>query len=185
MTKKQELNDIKCKKYRPEQVYTHTQEFIDNLPYMIMTALGAIILLIALGYGIRGWLAAILFILYGVIGTLWFIIFICPYCHFFDTRACPCGYGQIAARVKEKKDGDRFNEKFKKHIPIIFPLWIIPILVAMVSLIYDLSIIMIILLVLFIIDSIIILPLVSRKYGCAHCPQKDTCPWMVKKGIEA
>ena len=52
--------------------------------------------------------------------------------------------------VREKKDGDRFNEKFKRHIPIIFPLWIIPIVGAGISLIYDFSILMMILLLLFI-----------------------------------
>jgi hypothetical protein len=30
----------------------------------------------------------------------------------------------------------------------------------------------------FALNSFIILPLISRKYGCAHCPQRDECPWM-------
>ena len=180
MKKNTSKPEIECKKYRPEQVYTHTQELIDNLPYMIMTTLGAVILLITLGYGLWGWLAAILFILYGIIGTVWFIIFICPYCHFYDTRACPCGYGQIAAKVKAKASIEQFNEKFKKHIPIIFPLWILPVLVGVISLIYNFSSLVLILIILFIIDAYILLPLVSRIYGCAHCPQKDDCPWMIR-----
>ena len=180
MTTKKSKNTT-CKKYRPQYEYTHTQEFIDNLPYIIMTILGAIILIIGFKFSLLGILAGIIFIVYSIIGTFAIILYVCPYCRYYDTRACPCGYGQIAAKVREKRDGDRFNEKFKKHIPIIFPLWIIPIVVAVISLIYELSIIMIILLVLFIFDSIIVLPLVSRKYGCAHCPQKATCPWMVKK----
>jgi hypothetical protein len=171
-------DEITCKRYRPEVEYSHLQEFIDNLPYMAMTVLGGVILLITLDLTIFGWLAFLMFILYGILGTIWFIIFICPYCHFFDTRACPCGYGQLAAKVRPKRDGELFNEKFKRHIPIIFPLWIIPIIVGGLELFYYFSNLMLILVVSFIVDSYIILPLVSRKYGCAHCPQKDTCPWM-------
>jgi hypothetical protein len=88
-----------CDKARPEQDYTHLQEFIDNLPYIFMTILGALV----------------------------FIIFVCPYCHFYDTRACPCGYGQISIKLRKVRDQSRFNEKFKKHIPVIIPLWIIPV----------------------------------------------------------
>jgi hypothetical protein len=179
VTKKSESpDDISCKKYRPEIEYSHLHETIDNIPYFTMTILGGIILLIAFEFSIWGWIFSFLFILYGVIGTIWFIIFICPYCHFFDTRACPCGYGQIAAKFRPRRDGDRFNEKFKRHIPIIVPLWLIPVIVGGVSIFLNYSVWMLFLIILFIIDSYVILPLVSRKYGCAHCPQKDTCPWM-------
>ncbi len=172
--------NISCKKYRPKIEYSHLHEIIDNIPYFTMTVLGGIIILLALNFSISGWILGVIFVIYGVIGTLWFIIFICPYCHFFDTRACPCGYGQIAAKIRPKRDGDRFNEKFKRHIPIIVPLWIIPMIVGGLSLFNNFSVWMLILIIIFIMDSYIILPLVSRKYGCAHCPQKDTCPWMGK-----
>jgi hypothetical protein len=145
---------------------------------MIMTLVGALILLIGFDLSIIGWITGALFVIYGIAGTFWFIIFICPYCHFFDTRACPCGYGQIAVKFRKQKDGNRFNEKFKKHIPVIVPLWVIPIVAGIIFLIIDFSILILVLMVLFAIDSFIILPLISRKYGCAHCPQKETCPWM-------
>jgi hypothetical protein len=179
--KSNSTDKIGCSKYRPEIEYSHLHEIIDNIPYFVMTILGAVILLIALKYSIWGWLVGVLFCLYGVIGTVWFIIFICPYCHFFDTRACPCGYGQIAARIRPKRDGDRFNEKFKRHIPIIFPLWVIPVIVGGVSLFFIYSNWMMFLIIVFIINSYVILPLISRQYGCAHCPQKETCPWMGSK----
>ena len=171
-------NNISCKKYRPEIEYSHLHEIIDNLPYFTMTLLGGVILLISLKFSIWAWIASSVFIFYGIMGTILFIIFICPYCHFFDTRACPCGYGQIAAKIRPKRDGDRFNEKFKRHIPIIVPLWIIPVIAGILSSIFNFSVWMLSLIILFILDSYVILPLVSRKYGCAHCPQKDTCPWM-------
>jgi len=179
MKLKQTRIDNKCKKYRPEQEYTHTQEFLDNLPYIMMIILGSLILFFSIQLPYWNLLAGILFIIYGVLGTVWFIIFICPYCHFYGTRSCPCGYGQIATKIKPKAKIEQFNEKFKKHIPVIFPLWILPLLVGAISIIYTFSSLILILIILFIIDAFIVLPLISRKYGCAHCPQKDNCPWMV------
>ena len=35
-----------------------------------------------------------------------------------------------------------------------------------------------VLVIIFAVESFIVLPLVSRKYCCADCPQKDDCPWM-------
>ena len=39
---------------------------------------------------------------------------------------------------------------------------------------------MLILLIVFVVDAFVVLPLVSRLYGCGHCPQKADCPWMIK-----
>ena len=172
-------NRIDCENYRPEHEYTHFQEIIDNLPYIVMTLLGATILLFVLEMSVWGWITFGGFIVYGIMGTLWFIVFICPYCHFFDTRTCPCGYGQISSKIRRKKDGNRFNEKFKKYVPVIFPLWVIPTVVSVASLFMGFSLLILILFILFAIDAFLLLPLVSKKYGCAHCPQKDTCPWMM------
>lgn len=175
--------DIECKKYRPEQEYTHTQEFIDNLPYIVMTVVGAFIL--AFGFELSIWGLAFggLYVLYSLLGAFWIIIFVCPYCQYYDTRACPCGYGQIAVKLRPKSDENRFMEKFNKHIPVIVPLWIIPLFAGIVFLVMDFKIIILILLIIFGFNSFIILPLVSRKYGCAHCPQKDDCPWMGKNPL--
>ncbi|MBC8232312.1 hypothetical protein H8E77_22425 [bacterium] len=175
-------DEIDCENYRPQHQYTHLQEVIDNLPYLIMTLLGATILLLIIGMSVWGWITFGGFIAYGILGTLWFIVFICPYCHFFDTRTCPCGYGQIAPKIRPKMDGSRFNEKFKKHLPVIFPLWVIPTVVSITFLFWgEFSLLILVLFLLFAIDAFLVLPLISRKYGCAHCPQKDTCPWMSHK----
>lgn len=171
-------DNISCEKYRLIREYSHIQEFIDNLPYIIMIISGAIIFLIGFKKSVLGWIASGLFILYGIVGTLWIIIFVCPFCHYYSTRACPCGYGQIAAKLLSQKDGNLFMEKFKKHIPIIVLLWIIPVLAGGIFLILAFSWWMVALIIIFAVDSFIILPLISRLYGCAHCPQKDTCPWM-------
>jgi hypothetical protein len=143
-----------------------------------MTILGALVLIIGSEASTARWLFAGLYVFYGIAGALWIIIFVCPYCHYYNTRACPCGYGQISAKLRKVRDQSRFIEKFKKHIPAIFPLWIIPMLTGIIFLFKNFSLSLLLLVVFFAVDAFIILPLLSRKYGCAHCPQKSTCPWM-------
>ena len=169
-----------CNKARPEQEYTHLQELIDNLPYLFMMLLGALVFVLGPEASAFNWLFAGLYVFYGIAGAMWIIVFVCPYCHYYDTRACPCGYGQISAKLQKVRDQSRFIEKFKKHIPVIIPLWIIPVVGGIIFLVNNFSLLLLLLLVLFAIDAFLVLPLVSRKYGCAHCPQKNTCPWMRK-----
>ena len=164
--------------------YSRLQEFIDNLPYMIMVLLGAAIFLVGFGTSFWGWVAAGFCIVYGVVGTFWVIMFVCPYCHYYDTKFCPCGYGKISAKLRPKKDDKLFMKKFKKNIPVIVPLWIAPIVAGGISLILNFSTWMLALTILFVINSFIVLPLVSTRYGCAHCPQRNACPWMRHKGNE-
>ena len=167
-----------CGKARPVQSTTHLQELIDNMPYIFMTILGALVFIIGEETTPLHWIFSGLYVFYGVAGALWIIIFVCPYCHFYGTRACPCGYGQVSAKLCKVRDQSRFDEKFKKHIPVIIPLWIIPVAAGIYFLIRNYSLLLLILVVLFAVDAFLILPIVSRKYGCAHCPQKDSCPWM-------
>jgi len=174
-------DNMSCKRHRFIREYSHIQEFIDNLPYIIMILLGAVIFFTGLET-LFGTVTAGLYILYGIVGAFWIIIFVCPYCHYFDTRFCPCGYGRIAAKLRPKKDEVLFIEKFRKNIPVIVPLWIAPIVAGVIFLILNFSLGKLALMIFFAINSFIILPLVSTKYGCAHCPQRDTCPWMRHKG---
>jgi hypothetical protein len=146
-----------------------------------MIIIGATINIVGFQMSIWGLITAGIFVLYGIIGALWIIVFICPYCHYFDTKACPCGYGQFAAKFRDKKSESKFPEKFKRHIPVIVPLWIIPIIAGILFLSSDFNYLMLILLIIFIINSFVILPLLARLYGCGHCPQKNDCPWMTKE----
>jgi hypothetical protein len=161
--------------------YSYTETLINNLPYIGMTVLGAAVFAVAFNQSPWGWIAAVAYLLYGAAGALWIMIFVCPYCHFWNTAACPCGYGQIAAKLTEKSDGDRFKEKFRRHIPVIVPLWFIPPLAGFVAVIRSFSWPLLVLLAVFAIDAFIILPLVSTRHGCAECPQNDSCPWMGRK----
>ncbi|MCU0799919.1 MAG: hypothetical protein MUC62_09665 [Candidatus Thermoplasmatota archaeon] len=167
-----------CSRKKEQQDYTHLQELTDNIPYILMVLLGSLILLVGLDLKLVGIVLSVSYVIYGTLGAFWIIWFVCPYCNFYGTRSCPCGYGQFAVSFRSKQREEDFKGKFRKHIPVIVPLWIVPVIGGIVSLLFDLSVIVLVLMVLFILDSYIILPLVSKKYGCAHCPQKDTCPWM-------
>ncbi|MHC4623472.1 MAG: hypothetical protein ACYS4W_06170 [Planctomycetota bacterium] len=158
--------------------YTGAEALINNLPYVAMTLLGSAIFVLAFAQSVWAWLAGVAYLLYGAAGALWIMIFVCPYCHFWNSAACPCGYGKIAAGLREKRDGDRFREKFRTHIPVIVPLWIIPALVGVVAVVRSFSWLLLILVIVFAVDAFVILPLLSRKHGCVECPQKDDCPWM-------
>ncbi|MBN2029505.1 hypothetical protein JW824_04605 [bacterium] len=176
--KPSERDNTQKRKTCPE--YTTRQVVIDNLPYIIMTLLGAALFIVGLNAPFWKWLSAGLYIFYSMVGAFWIMLFICPYCHYYGTRGCPCGYGSIAAKLRSQRNEDLFRKKFKRHIPIIYPVWMIPTIAGIVFLIQKFSTLVLVLLILFAIDAFIILPLVSRKSGCAECPQKDQCPWMTK-----
>jgi len=166
---------------QPLRQYSYFQTLANNIPYVGMILLGAVVLLTALSPAVLSWISAIVYLVYGVMGTLWIILFICPYCRYWGKRSCPCGYGKIAAYLREYKGIDCFSEKFKKHIPVIVPLWFIPILVAVPVLISEFSWLLVILIGVFAVDGFVILPLFSTRHGCAECPQRETCPWMAHK----
>lgn len=158
--------------------YTLFEELINNLPYILMAVIGGIIILSGYKISFQGWLLAGSYILYSIIGAFWIIIFICPYCHYYNTRACPCGYGKISGKLRQKGDENLFRKKFNMHISVIVPLWIIPLIAGIIFLINNYSLFMLALIIIFSVNSFIILPLLSRKHGCADCPQKKNCPWM-------
>ncbi len=161
--------------------YSPAQELINNVPYLAMIVLGTVIFVAALGGSAWGPTAAAVYLAYGLMGALWIMIFVCPYCGYWNTRSCPCGYGHIAARFRKKKPIECFSEKFKKHIPVIVPLWFIPVLVGVPLVISSFSWTLLVLLVVFTLEAFVILPLVSTKHGCKECPQNFSCPWMKNK----
>jgi hypothetical protein len=66
---------------------------MDNLPTILLFALGFLIIYQVSQAG------AIVFGIYALLSVIWFWAKICPYCHHYDTFACPCGYGIISARI--------------------------------------------------------------------------------------
>ncbi len=166
----------------PSRTYTGRDTLLHNLPYLAMTILGAAVLYRSLSG--TGWSGAAAggYVFYGLLGAVWIMVFVCPYCRFWDTASCPCGYGKVAARIRDRQPGDRFNEKFKQHIPVIVPLWFLPLLPAVPALVRSFTWGFAVLVAAFAVDAFVILPRLSTQHGCRDCPQRQTCPWMKGKG---
>ena len=169
------VNSEDCQNMRQ---YSGAEELASNLPYIAMTVLGSVVLIVGLSGSVWRWAAGIVYFLYGVLGAFWIMFFVCSYCRYWGTRSCPCGYGRVAAKIRARKPGDRFAEKFRKHIPVIVPLWFVPVLVGAAVLLRSFSWVFLILSITFAVDAFLILPLFSKGHACKDCPQKDTCPWM-------
>ena len=183
-------NEQRTSEHSPRQ-YSHAQELINNLPYAAMIVLGTAVLFLSIPSALSRWVVAVVYLIYGIAGIFWIIVFLCPFCRYYGTRSCPCGYGQLAARLRRKSEiedlksqtpADCFDKKFKRHIPVIVPLWFIPVLVGVITLIGAFSISLLVLLIIFAVDAFVVLPLLSTKHSCKECPQRDTCPWM--KGFQ-
>lgn len=158
--------------------YTFTQELINNIPYIAMMLFGAAVFSVGFVGSNWGLILAAVYLAYGAAGAFWIMIFVCPYCRYWKSRLCPCGYGRIAARFRRKSPVECFDEKFKRHIPVIVPLWFMPILAGLPIVIRSFSWMLLVLLVMFALDAFVVLPLVSIKHGCIECPQSGSCPWM-------
>jgi len=171
---------LDCSRHRPVREYSSFQELADNVPYLLMGLCGSALLLAGFGPTLSGWLAAGSYFAYCMAGAVWIMIFVCPYCQYHGTRSCPCGYGQISAKLAPKHEENRFAAQFRKHIPVIVPLWAIPLIAGIVFYMQHRSQVVLVLLIVFVLDAFVLLPLVSRLYGCGHCPQKTDCPWMIK-----
>ncbi|MCX7011859.1 MAG: hypothetical protein NTW86_04710 [Candidatus Sumerlaeota bacterium] len=165
--------------------YTRMQTLAANVPYAAMTLLGAGT--IALGFGLSPWAlaGAGAYFAYGIAGAFWIMIFVCPYCAYHGTRGCPCGYGTVSARLARKGAHNCFAEKFKRHIPAIVPLWLIPVACGGAALWGSFSWGLAAAVLAFSVNSYVVLPLVSRTHSCSDCPQKDDCPWMGRKAQTA
>ena len=158
--------------------YTNRETTAANLPYAAMILLGATT--ISLSFRCAPWAmaGALAYAAAGLGGALWIMIFVCPYCAYFDTRGCLCGYGTIAARLAKKGDRECFTQKFKRHIPVIVPLWIVPVVAGGMELARAFTWSLLVLVAAFAVNSYVILPLLSKRHSCGECPQREGCPWM-------
>jgi hypothetical protein len=166
--------------YTMMRQYTALETLVANLPYMAMVVLGTGTIAVSLGATPWALGGAVGYFTYGVAGAFWIMIFMCPSCAYYGTRECPCGYGMISSRLVRQREQACFSKKFKIHIPVIVPIWLIPAACGGYALYRSFSWPLLVLLFSFIIDSYIILPLVAKSHSCAECPQKEDCPWMAK-----
>jgi hypothetical protein len=154
-----------------------TRIWLNNIPYVVMLGLGAVLLAMTFPTGVWRWLAPVLYVVYGLLGTLWVTLFICPYCAAHGSAGCPSGHGLIAAKLRSRRTGD-FSAQFRKHIPVIVPLWFIPLVAGAVRLLGGFSWVLLVLSIAFAADALVLVPMLSRGHGCATCPQRSNCPWM-------
>ncbi|MDP8219277.1 MAG: hypothetical protein P9M03_11205 [Candidatus Theseobacter exili] len=160
---------------------TKLKVMMDNAPFGGMLLIGALTIASSFLFSTYGIIGAISYILYGILGSFWLMIFVCPYCHGYGNDGCPSGYGKLSAKMVKGKEQKFFAQKFRKHIPAIVPLWIIPVICGAIELIQVFSWLLLFLVIVFIFDSWVILPMLAKQNGCAKCPQKKQCPWMKQK----
>jgi hypothetical protein len=144
---------------------------MENLPLWSMYLIGAVIL------GIIWWPLAVIFVELCILSLILHMALICPYCYHYGTNTCPSGYGLVATRMFVPNKGGDFKTMFKRYIAIVFPGWLLPLVGGIYLLITDFQYIYLGLFLLFVIDGFLILPLVSRKYGCKKCMNRNNCPW--------
>jgi hypothetical protein len=158
--------------------YSRVQTVISNLPYVVMLVLGAATIVYGFGSSRWAWLGAGGYVAYGIAGAFWIMVFICPFCVHYGTRGCPCGYGEISRKIVEKGGERCFAEKFRRHIPVIVPLWLIPVICGGIALWQFFSWVLAAIVGAFVLNSYIVLPLLSKRHSCVECPQEEECPWM-------
>jgi len=158
--------------------YTNRETLAANLPYAVMVLLGSATIALAFHLTAGAVAGALVYAACGAGGALWIMVFVCPYCIYFGTRGCPCGYGTVAPRLTGKGDGECFAQKFKRHIPVIVPLWVVPVATGGFALAHSFQWWLLGLVGVFVVNSYVLLPLLAKRHSCGECPQRETCPWM-------
>ena len=155
-----------------EKVVPTWQILLNNTPTAVMFVLGGTLL------GLIWWGFSIVFLLYCGLAIVLFWRLICSHCHYFNTRACPCGYGIISARLFRPQRGKDFHKVFRRNIGIMFPCWFIPLGGGIYLLWSDFSWPVLGLFLAFCVVGFVLIPGLSKLIGCRECDQKDDCPWM-------
>lgn len=149
---------------------------LDNIPTLVMFFLGIIVV------GHLSLPLGALFLVYCALSIVLFWRLICPYCHHFGTRACPCGYGAVAPLFFRQRSGRELRSVFRKNIGVVFPCWFVPLGIGAWLLYVDYSATLLWLFVSFCTIGFVAIPAIAILVGCKSCDLKDECPWMSVKG---
>jgi hypothetical protein len=158
---------IECERVVPLRII-----FLDNIPTAAMFVLGTILM------WRLGWLFGAAYLAYCVLAIVAFWGRICPWCHHFDTHACPCGYGVVAPRLFKARQGREFRSVFRANIGVMFPCFFVPPIAGAVLVWKGAARSTAVILVVFCLIAFAAIPLISRLVGCKGCDIKDECPWM-------
>ncbi|MCE5230219.1 hypothetical protein LLG95_11550 [bacterium] len=145
---------------------------LDNFPVAVMFVLGAAIVWPITAVG------ALVFLGYCGLSIVLFWALICPYCHHYNTRACPCGYGIMAPKFFKPRPGRDFKKVFKKNIAVMYPCWAVPFVAGVYRLWADYSRPLLAIFVAFCVIGFVFIPLIAKLVGCRSCTMKANCPWM-------
>ncbi|MDP4223266.1 MAG: hypothetical protein Q8868_08140 [Bacteroidota bacterium] len=148
---------------------------LDNIPTLLLFILGFLIIYRVSAAG------AVLFGGYIIFSVVWFWARICPYCHHYNTLACPCGYGAISPKLFRKKSDKSFKKVFRRNIVVVFPNWFIPLAAALYLILTGYTSLVLALTVSFVLIGFVIIPLISKLVGCKNCEIREDCPWMNMK----
>jgi hypothetical protein len=148
---------------------------LDNVPTAAMFVLGTILV------WRLGWLFGAAYLVYCVLAIVAFWGRICPWCHHFNTHACPCGYGAVAPLLFDARKGRDFRSVFRANIVVMFPCFFVP-AIAGAWLVWNGSArSTVAILAAFCILAFVAIPMISRLVGCKGCDIKDECPWMTQR----
>lgn len=145
---------------------------LDNIPTLLLFVLGVLIINKLTTTGAAAYGAYTLF------SVVWFWAKICPYCHHYETYACPCGYGIISPKLFKKRETTSFKRVFRRNILIVFPNWFVPVLIAIYLLATRFEKEVLYYTIIFSITGFVVIPVISKLVGCKNCEIKDDCPWM-------
>jgi hypothetical protein len=155
-----------------DEGYSTGQILLHNIPLFSMYVIGSILVAYLNIY------FAIIFIIYLPISNYFFMVYICAYCPHYGKRSSLCGYGLVTKYFSEKKRPREFKSHFKRYIAVLFPDWFVPLIAAIIVLVYSFDWLVLILLIIFIIVGFIIVPFGSKSTSCKTCKLRDQCPWM-------
>jgi len=145
---------------------------LDNIPTIILFTLGFLII------NKVSTISAIIFGSYALFSVVWFWAKICPYCHHYNSLACPCGYGVVSSKLFKKGTGKSFKKVFRRNISIQFPNWFVPLAFAVYLISSSYTKEILIMTIFFVLIGFIIIPVVSKLVGCKNCEIREDCPWM-------
>ena len=144
------------------------------------------ILVLVLGTAVMvqcSYLAALLYVVVAVLGSLWFMATICTHCRAFGTVACKSKYGLMSSRLFKRPEKVDFKRAFRRNIASVAIQWFIPLVGGIYCLSLSFGIYLLATLVVFCLVAFVWLPVRSKKEGCANCPQRTECGWTsVKNG---
>jgi hypothetical protein len=145
---------------------------LDNVPTVILFILGFLII------NKISTIIALIFGSYALFSVVWFWAKICPYCHHYNSRACPCGYGVISSKFFKEGTGKSFKKVFRRNISIQFPNWFVPLAFAIYLISSSFTKEILVLTIFFVLIGFVIIPFVSKLVGCKNCEIREDCPWM-------